>query len=508
MDWATGWGVPIATVVLALTLGGLFKLRGGFRTNILRCALSVVLIQNLFDLGFEVPGLALPWLCVFAAASKPAVELWSLARSKRVVWVGVWVGAVAAVFALGVPLQSAAEVRWDLSKKIAHGVKLDVDELGTALVTNPGDHALLRMTAMQSAISRQPKTMAWINLALLRAPRCALTYLSLGQILWLQGAKQQAIVAFGRAVGEPSVNDELETWLVAREPAVLAQVASHDLRGAEFLRKVASRQSDARVQRQLFEAAVMRAPTDVASRLDYLEWQVGAAVQGRDIGCSSGESCQDNLGAQVAELARQAHAQPELGVSTIGRINVLDARIRSLQGDARGALDQLLPICRAAPADLKCAESALELGRKVGGEVFDEVTAAYLDAFCQQSERCVGERILLAAELAARGRLTAALRHYITAAAANSDPRAFAGAAEVAARLGREHEALHWLSKGEQRFGGDPGLQSQRDRLGSPKDATRGDRNPARATARRVTGTTGTDQRKRPRYDSNVRPTL
>lgn len=461
VDWATAWGVPVAFVVFALVLRALWTPKGGLRTNVLRLSLGVVLLQNLFDLGFEVPGLVLPWLCVFTAFAKLAPEATGKhARSVPLVALGVF---VALVFGLGLPRRSAAETRYELARQLSHGSGLTREELERALLSNPGDHSLLRMAALYSATRGEPKTMAWLNASLLRAPNCALSYLTLGQVLWQQGATSQALGAFRRAARDPSVHDELQSWLAGRAPLALIDVAPPGRLGATFLRRAAGVHTEPGVREMLLQAAIERAPDDLTARLDYLEWRVGARLLGQDNGCVRAD-CVAALSVEVETAA--ALATEADGRDVRLRLELLRVRVLGLRGDEEAAMKAFLPACQDTPNDVRCATVGLELGRKLGGEAFDDAAVRYLDAFCIRSARCDTERLAVADELANAGRLVAAHRQYVLSAAFGTNARAFLGAANVAARLGREREALHWLSKGEQKFGPDPRFAVERQSMG------------------------------------------
>jgi hypothetical protein len=473
VDWALAWGVPIAMLTVASTLCALAKRGANFRVNLLRIGLCVVLLQNLFDLGLEVPGLTLPWLVVFAT-------FWtSLARAQRLrSWsprvLLLTVGAFAAAVAvLGIPLNFASETRLSVLEGLRGGPSGSATRaLNEALRSNPGDHSLLRARALDAASTRDPNTLAWINLALLRAPNSALTYLTLGQVLWSRGVEQQALGAFRKAAEDESVHQELTAWLSERDADALIEIAPQGRLGAALLSRAAA-QSEPHMRERLLRTALERSPDSPHALADFLEWQVGAIVSGQRAECAEDKSCLRALQTQVETLERHASA-PQAAQELRLRVELLKVRLRSLQGETQAAFETLQVICRGNSRGLACANTVLELARKLGGATFDEAASQYLEKFCSYAPQCLPERLAMARELLQAGRLTAALQQYVAGTSTGADASAFVGASEAAALLGREREALHWLTKGEQRFGSDDRLVTQRARLGLPPRDTVG----------------------------------
>lgn len=454
LDVLVGWGAVVGGVAL-VTLGlGFSRIGGGFRTYTLRLGLGVVFLQNLMDLGLQVPGLMLPTLAVFASCWGGATRrTWSI-EAVRWSWCTI-AGAVVLGGLLAWPVKSAAGmVRAEVAAQLPspHFRAL----LKEALLRYPGDAYLLRTRAAVSVSEASPDAVAWINSALLRAPADARTHLLLAQLLFSRGQVEQAVSALRRAAHDPSVHGEVVALAWRRTPNRLIDIAPDNLVGASLLR-LAAGNAAAEQRLILLDAAAKRAPknAEIAVNLTTAKLHHLAAASAS---CPAESACQAELNALVSHCEALG-AAPH-------RVRLLRAQVQALAGDHRGAFDALLPGCERSLRDRPCLELLLHVGAKLGPVEYEQASRAFLDAACAGARGCSAERMTVARQLARQGRVAAAHQLYVQEGAQSGLVDAFVQAALTAAQLGREREAWHWLLKGEQRHVGDRGAL---ERLGAAR---------------------------------------
>ncbi len=443
LDVLTGWGVVVGGTALVLLGLGFARIGGGFRTYTLRIGLAVVFLQNLMDLGLQVPGLMLPTLAVFAACWGGATRrTWSLDAAR---W--TW-GAIAGTVILGGllvwPIKSTVGmVRAEVAAQL-HSPNLGAFLKG-ALLRHPGDAYLLRTQAAVAVQERSAHAVAWVNSALLRAPADARTHLLLAQLLFSRGQVEQALPALRRAAEDPLLHREVIRLVGLEARDRLLDVAPNNPVGASLLRLVAGNVTDER-RVGLLQAAARRAPdsAEIAVELTGAKLRHWAA---HTAACPADSACTAELKALISR-AESLGAKPN-------RIRVLRAQMQALEGDNLGAFEALLSGCERSLQDRLCLEVLLGVSAKLGAVEYEQASRAFLDAVCAGTKGCSAERMGVAHRLARLGRVAAAHQLYVQECAQSGNVDAFVQAAHTAAQLGREREAWHWLLKGEQKYAGD-----------------------------------------------------
>jgi tetratricopeptide (TPR) repeat protein len=469
LDLSTGLGIPMALVVLGPLAFGLWRIGGGLRTQALRLGLCVVLIQNLMDLGLMVPGLALPWVSVFAACWGGATRrTWATTRS----WIQ-WGSAASAVilgWLLSVPL---AKPIGALRREVAQRVNTaDGDELLTRSLTRyPGDAYLLRIKAAVATRDNSPDALSWVNNALLRAPSDARTHLLLAQVLLSRRRIEQALPSLRLAAMDRTLHPEIAHLVGVWAPARLIDAAPEGAFGATLLRLVAGNRAGAdRIA--LLEAAERRAPDDVATVVELTQARLRRA-SAEKLPCEVSSACHRDLAAAV-ERAIRLGAPPS-------QTRVLRALLLALSGDNAAAFELLLAQCERSPEGRTCLQVLVELGNAVGHQEFERAVSVFLDSVCGGQHSCKAERLSMAAQLVRQGSVAQAHEIYVQECSASGSLDAFLQAARTAMQLGRVREALHWIEKGEQRHRSDSGALA---RLAAAR-AEMSARTPAAASPRR-----------------------
>lgn len=443
LDLLTGFGAPVALGALAAIGVGIWRIGGGLRTHALRLGLCVVLLQNFVDLGLSVPGVAMPWIGVFAACWGGATRrTWAASRS-WVPWVSS-LGAAAVGAALAFPVQQpAGSLRREISEKVntPEGRAL----LDRVLARQPGDAYLLRTKAAVAIRHNDPEALAWVNAALLRAPSDARTHLLLAGLLLSRGRTEQALPSLRLAAMDRSLHPEIVRVLAVWAPGRITDAAPEGRFGAALLRLAAGNHSGAQ-QTALLEAAQRRAPDDVDTLVELTQAKL-RRVSVEKTPCGTTTDCYRALADDVSRATRLG-AEPS-------RVSMLSALLMALGGDAKGGFELLLGKCERSPRARNCLQILVELGDQVGRTEFEQAVSLFLDAVCGGAKDCADERMAMARRLESRGAIARAHEVYTQECSASGSPEAFIQAARTALQLGRAREALHWLDKGQRRHRGD-----------------------------------------------------
>lgn len=461
LDVMTAWGVPVGASVIAALGFGLWRIGGGLRTHAMRLGLCVVLLQNLMDLGMQVPGLMLPWVSVFAACWGGATRrTWSVREGAiGQGWVGRgwvgrgWVGQASAAGAvvLGALLASpvvepVGVLRQELAKQVttANGES----SLEHALLRHPGDAYLLRMRAALGVRDQQPDALAWVNAALLRAPSDARTHLLLAHALLSRGRVSQALPSLRAAAMDRTLHPEIVHLLGVWAPTRVVDAAPDGPFGAALLRLAAGNKPlDGRLA--LLERAEQLAPNDPNTSVELTQTRL-RLLEAKAESCEVNSACQRELSAAVTRAGA-------LG-ATPAQLRVLEALLSAVSGQVQAGFDTLMAGCERSPRGRACLQVLVDLGARLGKEPYEQSVRIFLDSVCGGQTVCTHERLGMAAQLVRQGSVAQAHEIYVQETSATSIPEAFIQAARTSAQLGRPREALHWLDKAEQQHRADPAV--------------------------------------------------
>lgn len=443
LDLFTGFGVPVGLAALGVLGFALWRIGGGLRTHAMRLGLCVVLLQNFFDLGLFVPGLALPWVSVFAACWGGATRRTWVSERAWLPWASVAAVAVWGAF-LALPLaRPIGSLRRDIAERIntAEGSAA----LTAALARYPGDAYLLRTKAALALRDHSPDALSWVNTALLRAPKDARTHLLLARSLLAARRTEQALPSLRLAAMDRALHGEIAQLIGAWAAERLIDAAPEGGHGATLLRLFAGGRAGAE-RIELLEAAEQRAPNDANTVVELTQAQL-RQIAADEVACPVGSACHRELTAAVERAARLGATPPQ--------IHVLRALLLALSGDVKPAFDLLLSGCERSPRARQCLTVLVELGSQLGDLEFEQAATVFVDSVCGGAQSCTAERLAMAAQLALRGSLARAHEMYVRECSASGAVDAFVYAALTAMQLGRTREALHWAEKGEQRHRGD-----------------------------------------------------
>lgn len=448
LDVLSGWGLGVGAIALGAMGWGLWRIGGGFRTQTLRLGLGVVLVQNFMDLGLQVPGLALPWFFLFAACWGGGTRRTWAAKSPRwgqaIALVAITLGAVV-VFPLATPVGLLRTTVATLAKGPRVDARREVDR---HLLRFPGDAYLLRTRAGLTAAEGGSDALAWVNVALRRAPSDARTHFLLGQMLLARGKVDQGLLSLRLAATDRALHGDIVGLVGKFAPARVVEAAPDGPIGAAFLRLVAGNERG-RARIDLLEAAVKRAPAEHEPLVELTSARLEAlAVEGK--ACAAKSPCHAELDALVQKATT-------LGAPARSLL-VLRAQLQAASGDSRGAFDQLWARCERSPQGRKCLLVLVAIGQQLGKPEYEQAVEAFLDSVCGGDSQCSSERMRMADQLSRQGSTAAAHRLYVRECAVTGLPEAYLQAARTAFDLGRAREAFHWLDKGKQKHAADPAV--------------------------------------------------
>ncbi|HEX2880525.1 MAG TPA: O-antigen ligase family protein, partial [Polyangiaceae bacterium] len=263
LQWLSEWGV----VVFALALVGLVL---SLQRRLLRCeyrpatrlaliGVAVLLFQNLFDLGSEIPALMIGVCAVVGVlwSSEEATQLsesrWaqSLGRRGRVLVVGACILLSAAV-TLVQPLRAVAArdalyasrdaIAPTASASKATGERAAfLARLSAALHQYPADAYLMMMGAHAWRGSDSARALRFASLALERDPKHGPAHLFVAEELWSRGARQQAMLELRLALESwpillSEVTQRIAAW--TRDPELIQRAVPEGTIGVELLSRL------------------------------------------------------------------------------------------------------------------------------------------------------------------------------------------------------------------------------------------------------------------------------
>ncbi len=371
-QWLVEWGLPFGLaglVAIAVALRPNSVLARSSTAGGAWAALVAVAVQNLFDLGTEIPGLMLA--CVVCAAIVVGGVAGRDAQSRLARWTAAsraltLVGAGAALIAIAMAAsgigQEVHEERLVLYDSLVDG-RPDPGEVRNmvraAILRHPSEPYLPFVAAMREARDPDGHPVAWIEATLERAPVYAPAHLLLARFLALQ-APAQARMEY-RVAMEQSL-DFLPT-IVTEVPRLVGGYY-------DATEVVPSGQGKAWVLERLATALQARLPA-TSARLDDELAAVAPTEPGpilrssngvlADLSAGTGAPWCENEGRprcikRALEGAKHAGALAPL----LCEPHLIEAKAEKAGGDVAGGLDRLLQAVDALPADgerVECLQS-------------------------------------------------------------------------------------------------------------------------------------------------------
>jgi tetratricopeptide (TPR) repeat protein len=463
-QWIAEWGVPVGAVVTVALAWVLLRARREAEASLsaagIWAGLVALVLQNLLDLGFEVPGVMAAAMLGLGAlwgrahrhdviqasgGNAPSVPVnWRLRISGAAVLTGLAVGA----FWFGRNGDTAdrrriheALLRTDT--KAPGSVASARRALRAATARHPADPYFPRIGAVLAFSTGDQNPVPWLGRALDRGMKIGQTHFELARVLAAAHARKQALLELKLAVTyQPNIGEEvvrLAMRLARTFDDLALTVPDEDAPGArmlELLAIYAGGRGDTDVRERCLRAALARAPESVSVRVA-LAYDRLAGIVARDAASAcAGERrplCLQEIEAQIAAIARLAPESPQAAI--------LKARVLVVLGRARNAEELLRQECPKFSGDLfqSCVRARVEMA--VASRSPELLGAASRDLTaigCNSSAACADLMTFLGFQAANLGDFGGALTYYQRSV--NEEPTAngWAGVAAAATALG-EH---------------------------------------------------------------------
>lgn len=444
VQWAAEWGIPAALTAL-LAMGCLLWPILGHRTlrsPTRRCALvgcAMLLLQNMVDLGLEIPAVAALLCCVLGALSgiSGSSKKVELGRSGQVLaWMGCALTSLSLVLAIALGAESPGRLRHELHAELsaAPGAPSPAfwTRLRNAVRAYPAE-PYFPLLGSSGALAAGEDAIPWISRALERSPTNAQSHLQLGRILHARRATDQAMGALRRAIEL----DPRQVRAVLRlgkqwglEPAILKAAAPEGPAGAALLVLLAGVTRDIPTRLHLLEKALKRDPNQ-ADAHHQLATELLRAVtleQGTNVCKAQREPCLD----KAAAHARRGY---EPGSPRTG---ILEARILAERGQAHEAEEHLARTCEQLPGDLGCSDALVAQALVNDSPRLPTAVKSLIALACGNRERCGESHLKLGNRFAGAGQWHVALAHYRHATTETPSTQTWQALARAAERLGQE----------------------------------------------------------------------
>jgi tetratricopeptide (TPR) repeat protein len=481
VQWVAEWGIPVG-------LAGLFALawllrprRLGVSRSALAlgvfAALVVVFVQNLVDLGLEIPAVALAVVvavggCYGAARSESTEPMGR--RAPKLGWWLAGLAGVALVAAIWVsPTPVGAERReQELSEKSltaadSKSVSAFRAGLARAMLAHPAEPYFPRLGGLVAFRAHDQPPLPWIDRALTLGLTSGRTHYLLASVLASWQKNAQALMELRFAVTyDPELTGPVATAALklSSEATMLERAAPSGEAGVGVLLAMANKLRD-EPERQKLRFALLRYAVERATTKSDAHAELGRALYSE---LERGEQSPICAGALRADCLRDAQTEART-LQTLAPLDArgpeLAARVLLLNGDAAGAERLLASACPKANNRRSCLLLWLKAAAATqSAKQMDTAARAILASGCGVSEDCakleteIGDVFM---EQAAYGQ---ALAHYKRAAREDPSSPLWLKLANAAERAGELPTAVEALTRVELKKR-DPKLRRRIDEL-------------------------------------------
>ncbi|WP_437607162.1 O-antigen ligase family protein [Sorangium sp. So ce834] len=479
LQWAAEWGVPAAAAAL-VALGVAFRpskiaLRGSTAALGAWVGCVVLLLQNLLDLGLEVPGVTI-------ALAATLGSLWGEAHRERP--------------RRGAPTDEAAPEGWrpwqEAACAAAAGLALvalmlrfgwrDVDHdrrelravsdagaasgagwprfregLRAAMLRHPAEPYFPLLGAVTVLQGRIESPIPWLQRTLERSRRHGRAHLLLAEVLASRGAKEQALLSLRLAV-EDDANVTGTAAVLARQWTErweeLLRAVPEGKAGVEMLERMAivgDRREALDVRLRCAEEAVARDPSRIGAR-----WAAGTALLAMLEDPTSARCGGDEAQRGTCERQVEAHAAAIQGTKSDSYLAVqLRARLLLARKKSAEAEQLLAESCERLDNRLGCLRLRVVAASQLGSS--ERLLPALRDlmpAACSSHAECASAATWVGDLLAARKDYSSAVTYYARAAQDEPTEERLRKLADAASAAGAHVEAASALERLLQRRGG------------------------------------------------------
>jgi hypothetical protein len=445
IQWVADWGAPVGLCATIAVVGHVlhewFGARGDRLRFLLLTGLATLLLQNLADLGLEIPAVAIAAIVCLAAGERPA-------RAEHAQGTVVLPSALALVAPLlTLWVATVFWARWpveverrDVSSeyRLLGGDNAEEriafrDHLRNAMLRHPGESFFPLLGSASAYRTRDGQALVWIGRALELGPTNGHVHFVLAQFLQAHGATAQAMLHLRLTSEYDSTLAEAAgvraaQWAPSLE--VLMQAVPNGPAGSKVLAGACPKVARLELKLDCLRAAVTRSPEQPVLRGDLADFLI-TLLRARQWPCNGprADPCAE-------EAERHARAMAKLD-SKSWRPGYLIAKLLLVRGDPKGAAALLARVCPTDAESKDCAREALMTAMATGSEEAILVSAnAYSERACATSSSCAAASEWIGGILEAGGKLTLAVTFYGKAAEADNAAASWVRVADRATHAG------------------------------------------------------------------------
>lgn len=467
------WGAPVTAVAL-VALGIMFgPVRLGALRDLRRAAAWIALLgiflQNLADIGLELPSLSLAVWALFGALESSADSRRSeQAVPSRVRSIGAAGAAVFAALGILAATQlgpNAFERRRDLHARFARGdPHFDAVAL-EAMLACPADPYFPFLAGLAKA-KRGQDALRLGAIALHRAPSYGRAHFLVGRALLGRGALSQAILEFRWAMqSDPSLIPEaVKAGLsAARNEEQIERLIPPEAYRDQVLFELFLRLPDAsyaELRRRLLREAVSLAP-EKPGPLSALLFERASDLRRKSVPCATGRCPLEDDSGLREELTRGLERLRELAPSSCAPVRI-QALLLELDGRARDAEALFSQTCSSCKESVACARDRLELADRIGApDLVNQAESSYRALSCASPESCARTEEYLGARARSRGEMAIAANHLFSAASQAPTGERFLEAARAYVQARAFTRAASAYERAKQLGASDPAIERE-----------------------------------------------
>lgn len=409
VQWLVDWGVPVGGVAvlafLAFVANAWLKARAVPHRLALLTGVAALLLQNLVDLGLELPSLVILTIVALVGGGDSVALVRPQHRTLRRRLVPL-LGAPLAVGWLACAVVSRRPVGSERNALSERYRQLNVAEpeqraefratLAAAMKRHPGEPYFPLLGGLVAYRGGDQNPVPWLSRALERSPTSGPVHLALGQVVAHQGNARQAMLHLKLAVQYDSTlagDAGRRVANIAPSVALLMESIPAGPRGASMLMAACEASTPASFKLECLRAGFDRAPDDVAFAKRYVEVTLATLAD-------DGEACAD-------EQLEGCVAQVEAGIRRLNRLtpgtwqaNYYRAKLLSLRGLHTEAAQILADACPAGPAGAECSREFVQQALVAGTEELRvRAIEAYAARECASPPSCAAANDWLAVQL-------------------------------------------------------------------------------------------------------------
>jgi tetratricopeptide (TPR) repeat protein len=465
VQWASEWGLPVSVVAFG-ALGWLLRpralgARGSSAALGLVVALGVLLIQNLVDLGLEVPAVSLTVATALGSAWGAALgnrSLWAAPRIARPI---VLVGCAALVTLCLTSTERVGEARRRIEGELdtlnvasAPALLAFQRSLGHAVLEHPADPYFPRIGAIVALRTKDDAALRWINRALELGMTSGRTHYVTALALARTGHREQALLELRYAATYdteliPSIAEK--ALIITRDPEALKRAAPVGPGGARLLLVLAREfgaPAEAPARIALLRGAVERDTHSARAHLELARALLSAAsAEPLAAPCAPERSTCFVAIREHATLADRLAPDDSAGAEILAKLAVA-------QGDPAGAERLLRTRCESLANKRECLLLRLQLATAAkDGALATEVALELTRQGCSSTRDCARLYDQIGSIFSAAKTDEVALAYYEKAAKEDPSDTRWLKVADVATHSGRFALALSALQRVERRRG-------------------------------------------------------